>query len=100
VEEDGGELILEAREGVSSEVDTVTVLEILVEEDKTKIIVNQLIRELINKRFTTITVKSIDIMHMIAEIDSIIRTSKDKISQTVKIVPRVLCLWRALKQCL
>jgi hypothetical protein len=74
-------------------VDAVAVLEILVEEVKTQVPVSQVVRELKNQRFSAITVKSMDIMHMSAGRDSIIRTSKVKISQTTQITKLALCLW-------
>jgi hypothetical protein len=46
VEEEGGELTLEVEEVFLLEVDVVTVLEILIEEVKTQIRVNQVGREL------------------------------------------------------
>jgi hypothetical protein len=55
----------------------------MVEEVKIKILINQVIRDLIDQIFGAITVKIMDIMHMNAGIDSIIITSKDKISQTM-----------------
>jgi hypothetical protein len=73
------------------EVDTVVVLEIMVEEDKVKITVSQVVRELKNQRFSAITIKSMGIMHMSVGRDSIIRTSKVKINFTTQIVPPVLC---------
>jgi hypothetical protein len=82
------------------EEDVVAVLQILVEEVKIKITVNQVIIYLINQRFSVIIVKSMDIMHMNAEREGIIKTSKVKISQTMQIVPTTICLWHALKQCL
>jgi hypothetical protein len=95
MEEEGGELTLEVEEEVLLEVDAVAVLQILVEEVKIKITINQVIKSLINQR---ITVKSMDIMHMNVGRESKIRTRKDNISQTSQIVPPVLCLWRSLKQ--
>jgi len=100
VEEEGGELTLEAEEQVLSEVDAVAVHETLVEEFKTQIQVNQVVRELTNQRFSSITIKTMDIMHMSEGRDSIIRKSKFKISHTTQTSPLVLCLWRVLKQCL
>jgi hypothetical protein len=82
------------------EVDEVVVLETLVEEVKTQIPVSQVVRELTNQTFSAITVKSMDIMHMNARRDNIIRTRKVKINQTTQTVPPTLCLWSALKQCL
>jgi hypothetical protein len=93
MEEEGEELTLEEEEEVMSEVDVVVFLEILVEEVKTQVPVNQVVRELTNQIFSAITVKSMDIMHMSAERDSIIRTSKVKISQTTQITKLTLCLW-------
>jgi hypothetical protein len=83
-----------------SEADIVAILETLVEEVRTQILVIQVVIELINKRFSDITVKSMEIMHMSTGRDKIIRKSKDKINHTVQIFPTVLCLWHALKQCL
>ena len=100
MEEEGGELSLEEEEKFMSEVDAVAVPEILVAEVQTQVPVNQVIIELTNQRFSAITIKSMDIMHMNAERDNIIRTSKVKISQTTQIVPPVLCLWHMWKQCL
>jgi hypothetical protein len=71
-----------------------------VEHVKTKIPVNQVVRELKNKILSSITIKSMDIMYMNARRDSIIRTSKDKISQTMQITKLILCLRLALRQCL
>jgi hypothetical protein len=96
VEEEGGELTLEEEEEVLSEVDAVEVLEILVEEMKTQVVVNQVVKELTNQRFSAITVKCMDIMHMSAKTDNIIRTSKVKISQTRQITKLALCLWCTL----
>jgi hypothetical protein len=78
---------------ILSEVDAVEVLETLMEEVKTQIPISQVFRELKNQRFSAITVKSMDIMHMSARRDSIIRTSNVKISQTMKITKPILCLW-------
>jgi hypothetical protein len=96
VEEEGGEITLEAEEEVLTEVDAVAILEILVEEVKTQVPASQVVKELTNQRFNAITVKSMDIMHMSAERDSIIRTSKVKISHTMQITKLALCLWCAL----
>ena len=96
MEEEWGKLSLEAEEEFIPEVDAIAVLEILVEEVKTQIPVIQVVRELVNQRFSAITVKGMEIMHMSAEKDSIIRTSKDKISHTVQITKLDLCLWHAL----
>ena len=82
------------------EVDVVEVLEMLVEEVKTQVPVSELVRELTSQRFNSITIKSMDIMHMSAKRDSIIRTSKEKIIHTMQIVPLILCSWHVLKQCL
>jgi hypothetical protein len=68
-----------------SEVDATTVLEIQVEEVQTQVPVSEVFKELKNQRFNVITIKIMDIMHMSAERDNIIRTSKVKINQTVKI---------------
>jgi hypothetical protein len=100
MEDEGGELTLEVEEEVLSEVDAVAVLQILVEEVKIQIPVNQVIRNLINQRFNVITIKSMDIMHMSVERDNIIRTSKVKIIHTTQTIPPALCLWCVLKQCL
>ena len=64
MEEEGGEITLEEKEEVLLEVDVVEILEMLVEEIKTKIRVSQVVRELTNQTFSAITVKIIDIMHM------------------------------------
>jgi hypothetical protein len=53
-----------------------------------------------NQRFSSITLKSMDIMHISVGRDNTIRTIKVKISQTSQILPLVLFLWCALKQCL
>jgi hypothetical protein len=79
-----------------SEVGTIAVLEMLVEEVKTQIPVIQVVKELTKQRFSAITVKSMDIMHMIARRDTLIRTSKFKIIQTMKITKFILYLWRML----
>jgi hypothetical protein len=100
MEEEWAEKTIEAEEGVLLEVGTKTVLQILVLEVKIKIPVSQVVRYLINRIFSSITVKSMDIIHMNAGKDSIIRTSEVDISQTTKILPLVLCLWCALKRCL
>ena len=92
MEEEGGELTLEAEEGVLLEVDAVAVLETLVEEVKTQIPFNQVVQEMINQIFSAITVKSMDIMHMSAKRESIIKTSKVKIFQTTQITKITLCL--------
>jgi len=76
VEEEGGELTIEVEEGVLLEVDAVAVLETLVEEVKTQIPVIQVAREPINQIFSSITVKSMDIMHMSAGRDNIIIIKK------------------------
>jgi hypothetical protein len=76
--------------------DALTVLEILVEEVKTQVPVSQVVKELTNQRLSAITVKSMDIMCMSAERDSIIITSKVKISQTTQITKLALCLWNTL----
>jgi hypothetical protein len=81
MEEEGGEKTLEVEEEVLSEMDAITILEILVEEVKTQVPVNQVVRELRNQRFSAITIKSMDIMHMSAERDSII---KKTMSRSVK----------------
>jgi len=47
-------------------VDTLAVLETLVEEVKTQILVNQVVRELENQIFSVITIKGMGIMHMSA----------------------------------
>jgi len=100
VEEEGAELNLEAEEGVRLEEDIVAVLQILLEEVKIKITVTQVIIDLINQRLCFVIIKGMDIMHMNAEREGIIRTSKVNIIQTMQIVPTTLCLWHALKQCL
>jgi hypothetical protein len=97
VEEGGWGITLEEEEEVMSEEDPVAVLEILVEEVKIHVPANQVVIELTNKTFSVINVKTIDTMHMNAERDSIIRTSKVKISQKMKITKFTLCLWNALK---
>jgi hypothetical protein len=56
----------------------------------------QVVKELTNQRFNAITIKGMDIMHMSEERDSIIKTSKVKISHTVKITKLALCLWHVL----
>jgi hypothetical protein len=96
VEEEGGELTLEAEEEFLTEVDAVAILETLVEEVKTQVPASQLVKELTKQRFNAIIVKSMDIMHMSAERDSIIKTSKVKISHTTQITKLALCLWYAL----
>jgi hypothetical protein len=96
VEEEGGELTIEVEEEVLTEVDVVEILEILVEEVKTQVPANQVVKELTNQIFNAITVKSMDIMHMSAKRDNIIRISKVKISHTTQITKLALCLWRAL----
>ena len=78
--------------------DAIAILEILVEEVKTQVLVNQVVRELTNQIFNAINVKSMDIMHMSAERDSIIRTRKVNISQTTQIIKLALCLWHALQK--
>jgi ubiquinone biosynthesis protein COQ9 len=78
--------------------DVVEVMETLVEEIKTQIPISQVVRELKNQRFSSITIKSMDIMHMSEKRDNIIKTSKDKINQTTQIAKPILCLWRVLKQ--
>jgi len=90
MEEEGGEITLEAI--------AISILETLVEEVKTKAIVNQVIKKLINKKLSAITLKSIKIMHVNAERHTIIRTSNVKIRHTMQIVPPVLCLWHTLKE--
>jgi hypothetical protein len=100
MEEEGGEVTLEVEEEVLSKVDAVAILKELVEEVKTQISVNQVVRELTNQIFNAITIKSMDIMHMNVERHGIIRTSKVKINHTTQITKPILCLWRALKQCL
>ena len=64
MEEEGGELTLEAEEEFLSYVDAVEVLEILVEEVKTQVWVNQVVIGLTSKKVNAINVKSMDIMHM------------------------------------
>jgi hypothetical protein len=96
MKEEGEELTLEKEEEFLSEMYAVAVLEILVEEVKTQVLVNQVLIELTNQRFNAITVKNMDIMHMSAGRDSIIRTSKVKINQTTQITKLTLCLWSAL----
>ena len=83
-----------------SEVEAIIVLKIMVEEVKTQVPVSQAVKELTSRRFDDITVKSMDIMHMSAERDNIIRTNKFNISQTMQITKLSLCLWRALYKCL
>jgi sulfate adenylyltransferase subunit 1 (EFTu-like GTPase family) len=100
MEEEGGEITLEAKEEVLLEVDIVAVLETLVEEVRTQILVNQVVKELATQRFSAITVKSMDNMHMSAGRYNITRTGKVKISLTVQTISLVLCLWRTLKHCL
>ena len=78
----------------------IIVLKIMVEEVKTQVPVSQAVKELTSRRFDEIIVKSMDIMHMSVGRDNIIRTSKVKISETMKIFLPTLCLWRMLKQCL
>jgi len=56
VEEEGGKLTLEAWKVVMLEKDVVAVLQILVEEVKIKITINQVIIYLINQRFSVIIV--------------------------------------------
>jgi len=92
VEEEGGELTIEVEEGVLLEVDAVAVLETLVEEVKTQIPVIQVAREPINQIFSSITVKSMDIMHMSAGRDNIIIKKKVNINHTAQTVSLVLCL--------
>ena len=64
MEEEGGEINLEAEEWFLLEEEAVAVLETLVEEVKTQIPVNQVIKKFINQIFNSITVKSMEIMHM------------------------------------
>jgi hypothetical protein len=96
MEEEGGEKTLEEEEEVLLEMDAVAVLEILVEEVKTQVPVNQVFREPTHQIFSVITIKSMDIMHMSAERDSIIKTRKVNINQTTQIIKLSLCLWRTL----
>jgi hypothetical protein len=63
----------------------ISILEIMVEEVKTQVRVSQVVKKLTNQIFNAITVKSMDIMHMSAERDNIIRTNKFNISQTTQI---------------
>ena len=100
MEEEWGELTLEGEEDVLTEVDVITILEILVEEVKTQVPVNQVVKELTNQIFNAITVKSMEIMHMNVGRDNIIRTNKVNISQTTKIFKLTLCLWHVVTQCL
>jgi hypothetical protein len=79
-----------------SEVDAVEVLAIMVEEVKTQVPISKVVRELTNQRFNAIIVKSMDIMHISAERDNIIRTNKVNISQTSQITKLALCLWHTL----
>jgi hypothetical protein len=81
MEEEGGDKTIEVEEESLLEVDVLEVMETLVEEVKTQILVSQVIKNLINQRFSAITVKSIDIMHMNAKRDNIIRTCKVKINK-------------------
>jgi hypothetical protein len=97
VEEEGGELTLKAKVEVLSEVAAIVVLEILVEEVKTQILVSQMVRELKNQTFNSITIKSMEIMHMSEKKDSIMRTSKVRINQTTQITKPILCLWCMLR---
>jgi hypothetical protein len=96
VEEEGRELTLEAEEEVPTEVDAVEILETLVEEVKTQVPASQLVKELTKQRFNAINAKSMDITHMSAERDSIIRTSKVKINNTRQIPKSDLYLWCTL----
>jgi len=76
--------------------DAIEILEILVEEVKTQVPVNQVVIGLTSQRFNAITVKGMDIMHKSEEKDNIIRTSKVKINQTTQINKLIICLWHAL----
>jgi hypothetical protein len=96
MEEEGGELTLEAEEEVLTKADVVAILEILVEEVKSLVPVSLLVKELTNLIFNSITVKSMDIMHKSAERDNIIKTSKVKIRHTMEITKLTLCLWSAV----
>jgi glutaminase len=91
MEEEAGEITLEAEEEVMSEVNIVAVLKILVEEVKTQTLVSQVVTEPTNQRFNAISVKIMDIMHMSARRNSIIRISNVKITLKAQIVPPVLC---------
>jgi hypothetical protein len=79
MEEEGGEITLEEWEEVLLEVDTIAILEILVEEVKTQVPVSQIVRELTNRRFNAIAVNSMEIMHLSAERDNIIRKTKSRL---------------------
>jgi hypothetical protein len=94
--EEGGEITLEEKEEVMLEVEEIAVLKTLVEEEKVKIIVSQVVRELKNQRFSAITIKSMDNMHICAGRDNIIKTSNVKINQITQITKLTLCLWHAM----
>jgi hypothetical protein len=100
MEEEGGEINLEAKEAILLEVDSIEILQIPVAKVKIKTSVSQVMRYLINQKFSSITIKSMVIMHMNAGRDIIIIISKVKISQTVQMLPPILCLRCTLKQCL
>ena len=89
MKEEGGEKNREANEEVLLEVETATVLQILVVEVKIKTPINQVVKELKNQIFSAITIKSMDSIDMSAGRDNIIRTCKVKISHAAQTIPLV-----------
>ena len=96
MEEEGGELTPEKEEEVLTKVDAVAILEMLVEEVKTQVRASKVVKELTNQRFNAIIVKAMDILHMNAERDIIIKTSKFKIIHTTQVTKLALCLCHTL----
>jgi hypothetical protein len=96
MEEEGGELTPEKEEEVLTKVDAVTILEMLVEEVKTQVRASKVVKELTNQRFNAIIIKAMDIFHMNAERDIIIKTSKFNIIHTTQVTKLALCLCHTL----
>ena len=75
-----GNIILEAEEETSQEEDTTPVLHMSLVEDKLKTQLNQVVRGLINKKFNSIIVINLVVMHMNARRSSMTKEGKDKTS--------------------
>ena len=96
MEEEGGELTPEKEEEVLTKVDAVAILEMLVEEVKTQVRASKVVKKMTNQRFNAIIVKAMDILHMNAKRDIIIKTSKFKIIHTTQVTKLALCLCHTL----
>ena len=91
MEEEGGEIISEAKEETSQEEDTTVVLQMLLIEDKIRTQVSQVVTGLINQRFNVTTIRNLVIMHVNAGRRNMTKEGKAGISQRTPAFRRAEC---------